>query len=434
MVTEVASPPHRRFFYGWVIVAAMSAVGALSMTFATLNFGVFIRPMGDELGIGRAVFGWCQTARMAGSGLTSPWIGGLIDRFGSRILLALAALSAGLSLIAMALIQAPWQMVAIFGVMGLMALGGPAGNLMTTVPVAKWFVRRRGRALSLVSVGPFVGGVIFVPVTQLFISQWGWRGAWIALAALGAGLIIPMALIFVRRQPEDMGLAPDGLPLASSEEGSPATPRQGRPALSYEEASWTLAQARRSPVFWRLTAAFVLAMFALGAIGLHRIPNFMDKGLDPGLVALAMSLDAAAGGVSTFAMGFMAERISARFLGFGAFLVLTGAMVLTIVGDTPLLLFLAMGTFGVGVGGMMLLQSYLWAEYFGRASLGRILGFVTPITLIFSGLAGPLAGYVRDRTGSYDPIWWPSVGLLVLAAAIILFTPKPRKPGPSLQS
>lgn len=434
MVTQVAAPSRRRFFYGWVIVAVMSAVGGLSMTFATLNFGVFIRPMGDELGIGRAVFGWSQTARMAAGGLTSPWLGGLIDRIGSRTLLALAALSAGLSLIAMAFIQAPWQMVAVFGVMGLIALGGPAGNLLTTVPVAKWFVQKRGRALSLVSVGPFVGGVIFVPVTQLFISQWGWRGAWIALATLGTGLIIPMALIFVRRQPEDMGLAPDGLPLAASEETGSPTPQKGRPALRYEEASWTLQEARRSLAFWRVTAAFTLAMFALGSIGLHRFPNFMDKGLDPGLVALAASLDAAAGGISTFAMGFVAERIPARFLGFGAFLVLTGAMMLTIVGDTPLLLFLAMGAFGVGVGGVVLLQSYLWAEYFGRASLGSIRGFVTPVTLIFSGLAGPLAGYVRDGTGSYDPIWWPCVGLLVLAATLILFTPKPRKPGPSPQS
>ena len=428
--TKAATPPHRRFFYGWVIVGVMSLVGALSMTLATLNFVVFIRPMGNELHIGRAMFGWSQTARTVTGAFTSPWIGRFVDRLGSRYLLAAAALLVGLSLVAMAFITAAWQMVALFAVMGVLALGGPAGNLLTTVPIAKWFVRKRGLAMALVGVGPFLGGVIFVPISQLFITDLGWRHAWIALAAIGMAGIIPLTLLFVRRQPEDMGQAPDGDPPRNS---APAeNPSQAATtSVVVEETSWTLAEARRSPVFWRLVAAFSLAMFALGSIGLHRVPNFMDKGLDPGLVALATSLDAAGGGASTFLMGFVADRMQARHLGLFSFTVLTVAMVLTILGDTPLLLFLAMGSFGVGIGGLVLLQNYLWPQYFGRGHLGSIRGFITPITLLWSGISGPLAGYVKDIWGSYDSIWWVCVAMMALATLLIFSTSKPvKRPDP----
>ena len=86
-------------FYGWVIVAVMAATGAVSMGMGSLNFGLFIKPMGDELGIGRAAFGWAQTARQGASSATSPLIGWLLDRYGSRVMLPVAALATGGALI-----------------------------------------------------------------------------------------------------------------------------------------------------------------------------------------------------------------------------------------------------------------------------------------------------------------------------------------------
>ncbi len=75
---EQVSPAPRpaRFFYGWVIVAVMGAVGALSMALGSLNFGLFIKPMGDELGVGRATFGWAQSSRQIASAFTAPVVGG----------------------------------------------------------------------------------------------------------------------------------------------------------------------------------------------------------------------------------------------------------------------------------------------------------------------------------------------------------------------
>ena len=108
-----------KYFYGWVIVVVMAITGAVSMGMGSLNFGLFIKPMGDELGIGRAAFGWAQTARMGASSATSPLIGWLIDRYGSRVMLPLAALATGGALIGLAYVTTSWHLVVLFVVMGL---------------------------------------------------------------------------------------------------------------------------------------------------------------------------------------------------------------------------------------------------------------------------------------------------------------------------
>jgi MFS transporter, OFA family, oxalate/formate antiporter len=398
-------------------VAVMGALGALSMALGGLNFGLFIKPMGDDLGVGRAVFGWSQSARSIASAATAPLIGGLIDRFGARVLLAVAAAMTGVALIGLGSVTAGWQIIALYALMGVVGMSGP-GSLVTTVPVTKWFVRRRGLALSMMSLGVPVGGLLFVPLTQILIDAVGWRQAWVILALLGAGLILPLALVFVRREPEDMGLLPDGGPVA--------TPTGlGLTVVLPDERSWTRAEAMRSGAFWRLVVAFSIVQMAISSVGVHRIASFMDRGLDPRLISYATALDAAASGVSTFAMGFVIQRIPARFVGAGGFLMLAFASALTIAAADHPTMFVSMISFGTGIGVLGLMNNYLWADYFGRQHLGAIRGAVTPIMLGCSSIGAPVAGYVRDATGDYGLVWTVSTVLMVLGALTIGLTPPP---------
>ena len=412
-----------KFFYGWVIVGVMAAAGAANMAMATLNFGLFIKPMGDDLGIGRSMFGWAQTALQVATSATSPLIGRLIDRFGARVLLPAGAAFTGAAIMGLAFIHHGWQLVMVFALMGLAGLSGP-GAMMTSVPVMKWFVRNRGKAVAFMSLGIPAGALIFVPLTQIFIDSWGWREAWTGLAIIGVCMIVPLAIIFVRRQPEDMGLLPDGAPSPGGLAGKGAAVH----VRAAEEVSWTAREVTRSRTFWRLVAIFTAVMLATGIIGVHRIPAFMDRGLDARLISYATALDAVCAGASTFALGFLVTKVPARYLGAAGFVALGIASVLTIYANTILLMALSMAIFGLGIGGMMFLQNFMWADYFGRTNLGSIRGIVTPITLIIGGIGAPVAGYVRDATGSYNSIWWAGVCLMLLGAIAMVLTAPPRKP------
>jgi MFS family permease len=414
-----------KLFYGWVVVAVLAVAGAANMAMATLNYGLFIKPMGDDLGIGRATFGLAQTTRQVATAATSPLIGGLLDRFGARVMLAVAAVVTGGALIALGFVDRGWQLVLLFALMGLVGLSGP-GALVTSVPVAKWFVRQRGKAMSFVALGIPVGAVIFIPLTQLFIDLLGWRAAWILLGAIGAGMIVPLSLILMRRQPEDLGLRPDG---DATPPPSPGIERGGSATHSWlAEREWTRREALRSVTFWQLTFTFSLVMLALGSVGVHRIPHFMDRGLDARLVAYATALDAVAAGISSFVMGLLADRVPARFLGVAGFLLIAAGILFTTLAASVGVMFLAMITFGAGIGGLMLIQNYVWADYFGRQHLGSIRGVVTPITLIVGGIGAPLAGYIRDATGSYTGIWLVGIALFIVGAIVLAVTPPPVSP------
>ena len=409
------------FYYGWMIVIVMASAGAVSMAMGSLNFGLFIKPMGDELGIGRAYFGWAQTARQVSSSVTSPTVGWLLDRFGSRILLPVAAIVTGGAMITLAFISSNWHLVALFAVMGLVGMSGP-GALVTSVPILKWFVRRRGAAVAFVGLGIPVGAMIFVPLTQYFIDAWGWRTAWIVLAILGISIIVPLSLVFLRRRPEDMDLLPDGLPLRANTVNAVDTSDEPHEGL---EISWTARDAMRTLPFWSLVVVFSMVALAIGTVAVHRIAAFMDRGLDPTLVSIATAFDAVCAGVATFAFGMLVRWVSVRILGAIGFCLLGLASVMTIYADYTSLMFVSMAVFGLGIGGMMFLQNFVWADYFGREFVGSIRGVVAPITLTVGGIGPPLAGYVRDWTGSYNPVWWGGVCLMFLAALVILATKAP---------
>ena len=144
MTTVHEKQPHtRRFFYGWVIVATMFAVNFSTMATGTLNYGMFVLPMQNELALSRATFGWMQTTRRLSAGALSFAVGWLIDRYGPRVYIPVAALMIGGCLILVGMSSHAWQFIVLFSLVGVSGLAAPNG-LVTSVPVAKWFVRKRG--------------------------------------------------------------------------------------------------------------------------------------------------------------------------------------------------------------------------------------------------------------------------------------------------
>ena len=194
------------------------------------------------------------------------------------------------------------------------------------------------------------------------------------------------------------------------------------------EVSWSLSEAVRTTTLWKLVLVFSSVSLAIGTVALHRIADFMDRGLDPAVISLATAFDAVCAGAATFTFGMLVKHVPARILGAAGSVGLATANVLTIYADNLLIMFASMAIFGLGIGGMMFLQNFIWADYFGRESVGSIRGLVNPINLVVGGLGAPAAGYIRDIWGTYDPAWWAGVGLMVFAALLTLSTSAPGRP------
>jgi sugar phosphate permease len=412
-------PRTPRFFYGWTVVATLLIVNVGIYTTGNFAFGLYIIPMTADLGMSRGLVGWVQTGRLVAGGIASVFIGRLLDRYGSRVLIPIAGTVSGLAVIGLGLIDSTWQFFVLFAIIGLTGLTAP-GNLLTSVPVAKWFVRRRGLAIAISATGLTLGGAISPPASQFFIDTWGWRTSWMISGVAAMVLIVPIALLFLRRQPEDMGLLPDGDTAPSSASGSEVR--------FAEEPVWTAKQALRTPALWRLSFAFMMLGFSMGGFLVNRAPYWTDQGIDPGLVSLSFTADSVTFGIMILLTGVLVQRFPVRYLS-AAGLALQGlSLGGMLLWDSTFYLFFSSCVLGVSAGMNIVIQSYIWALYYGRASLGTIRGIVMPASLIGNGLGAPAIGFIYDQTGSYTLAWWLLLAMFFTAALVVLTALPPRHP------
>lgn len=398
------------------MVSALSVAGGFTMSMGIGNFGVFIGPMSHDLGIGNTPFGLGLTARMLGFAVSGPVIGRLLDRYGTRGPLSIAVAVFGGSVASLALIDEGWQLVSLLFFMGLLGFWG-SSTLYFTVMASQWFIRKRGKALSVMFVGFPVGIAVSVPVSQAMVDALGWRTAWAVLGVVGATAVLLIAQLVLRSRPEEMGLAPDGTTEAADAGGAP------EPDV---EHSWTVHDAVRTGAFWRLGASFGTIMLGMTAIGLFWVPYFISLGFSAERAAWALAVYALSqAGMSVLLAPFV-DRVQPRFLallGFGSFI---ASFLLMIQSEVMWQMFATAFLGGAGVGAGMLLQAHMWPGYFGRKHIGAIRGAAMPLTLAFSGTGSAATGMIFDATNSYVAAWLIAIGLLVIGGMLMALTPKPR--------
>lgn len=386
--------------------------------------GLFIKPMSESLGWSRGVISGALSLRSMAGALSAPYLGPKIDTWGPRPLMLVGAVTAGLATASLSIVTELWQFYVLYGIIGAVALMG-IGSLVTGTSVSKWFVRHRGRALGLADLGTAVGIILLIPVIQLLISSIGWQGTWVALGILTTAIMIPAALL-LRRQPEDYGLQPDGLPQDNS---SPEANGNSSNSAPTPEPEWTRSQAIRTPAFWLLILAFNVGGLGVSGVLAHQLPYITDRGFSETQAALTLSVWAFFSGASRVGFGFLAERVHARYLimvvmvgsGIGVWLLLWLANLWV--------LYLFAVVYGLFRGAYVLMMTLVWADYFGRRFLGSIRGIVTPFTLI-SQAGGPmLAGFLFDIRGNYIMAMQVFIGCYFLAGLLAyLAKPPPTMP------
>jgi len=400
-------------------------VGAVTAGTGIINLGFFVRPMGEELGIGNATFGWAQTARLAGFALFGMLAGSHVDTHGARLLLAATGVITALAMVGLASVTAGWQFIALFFVLGLVGMQGMGGGLYVTVAVARWFVQKRGRALSVAQLGLPLGIFVFPPLSQWLIDEVGWRDTWLILGLAAAGVMIVVALAVVRREPQDMGLLPDGAAEPGIVRDTATRPKAHERRWESAEHSWEMGEALRSGAFWRLTVVDGLRMFSLGTLGFYRIPFFEERGLDPHLIAFALSFEAFAAGFGALPMGWAVDRFQPRYVAaFSTFLMLPTFLITAAVSE-GWHMFVATSLFGMAAATYGVIQGAMWPSYFGGGHIGSIRGASMPLTLALSAMGPPLTGMIKDVTGSYMAAWGIGAAASELAILLLLLTPRP---------
>ena len=240
------------FFYGWIIVAVTFVTMAIGVN-ARTSFSLFFPPIIDEFGWERGVTAGAFSFGFVVSGVISPLIGRMMDRFGPRAVMELGvALMAGGLLLAPLTTQ-PWHLYLTIGVMvgaGSVCLGYSGQSLF----LPNWFIRRRGLAIGIAFAGVGIGSVTLLPWVQLMIEQTGWRTACTAMGIMVLVVLAPINLL-LRKRPEDIGLLPDGdaAPSATS-----AKPVSNIVDPVWAGTDWTLRRALRTARFWWICARLFL--------------------------------------------------------------------------------------------------------------------------------------------------------------------------------
>lgn len=408
-----------RLYYGWVIVIIAIVGGAFTSGAGVWGPSVFVTPMSEELGWSRSAFFGAFTVRALVAGALAPVLGPLQDtQNGPRLLMIVSAVTLGGSLVLLRYVDNLWFFYLVFG--GLGAISSVAlGGMVTNAIVPKWFIRKRGRAMGLASIGTAMGPLLFPISVQAIVSTVGWRDGWLVLGLVTLAVLIPLSFL-IRTKPEDMGLIPDG-----EESMSTGVMKTTIPPIS--EESYSRREAIGTPTFWLLAISFSLATLSMGGFFANWLPYFQDIGF----TAAVGSLAAVAYGIGSISVrlvwGLLSERYSVRhLLVIQAFL--TAASVfffLHISGPTTLVM--AGGFHGLAVGGFFIMRPLIIANYFGRRHLGAVNSLFRPLTTITSSLSPLLIAGLFDVYGSYV---WAFTGVLaswLLVGAIVGFAKPPRK-------
>jgi sugar phosphate permease len=398
--------------YAWIVAGVTFVVGLLTAGVRAAP-GVLIVPLEQEFDWSRATISFAIGINLLLYGLVGPFAAAVMDRFGVRRTMTLAlALTAAAVALSPAMRQA-WQLVLLWGVV-VGAGTGVIGAFLSAYIAARWFRRRQGLVVGLLTAANAAGQLVFLPNLAELVTHFGWRTMSLVLASTVV-VFVPLVVLLMRDRPSDLGLTPYG------GEGEPKTEAvpQGNPLVVAFRALGSGAGKRD---FWLIAGGyFVCGATTNGLIGTHLIPACVDHGLSE--VAGAGLL--AAAGVFSFLGGTLSGWLSDRWD--------NRVLLAWYYGLRGLALMYLPFAFGMSIYGLPLFAVFygldwiasvpptvrLLSRVVGAEKTGIMVAWITVIHQIGGALAAYLGGVSRGAFGTYLEAFMLS-GLLLLGAAVMV--------------
>jgi MFS family permease len=384
---------HPKFFYGWWIIV-VAGIG-LCLGYAPIivfSFGVFIKPLAQDLHSDRASISLAFTLANLIQSVSSPLAGRLTDRFGTRkVILVSTAIFASLLVSSHLLSATLWNIYVFYGLLGF--VGSGSGPIPYVKVISRWFDRHRGLALGLSMLGIGSGAIIMPILAQRLIAALGWRSTYTIIGLFVLVVSMPAVAVFLKESPEEIGLLPDGAILAAH-----ATEKQNR------EEGMTWRDARRNRAFWLMVGAFFLVGASVHGCVIHLVPMLSDQGVSSNRVALATSFLGSALLIGRVCSGYLLDRFFAPRVAMCLFGAAACGIALLRTGADSGLVFPAVLLIGLGIGAEVDIIAYLVGRYFGLRAFGEIYGYAFA-SYVLAGALGPwLMGVGFDRFASYGSI------------------------------
>lgn len=412
-----------KLFYGWyiVIVAFFGHFMATGMAFYIFN--AFINPLCETRNWSRTEINAAPSIGFLISILATFALGFVIKRFGTKWLMTIGAIVAGLSFAVLGMVHNIWLFYLVFAFisLGAAAISGIVANTM----VSNWFVLKRGKALGIANSGISFSGVFLPYAAMIIIVKTNIETAFLIIGLM-LSILAPVAWLVVREYPESYGLRPDGIQQQEGKERQDGSVySQSRLTEENGEPEWTLARLIRVGAFWKIGIAYGLVAMCAGSIMFQLAPRFIEIGFDRRQAMLMLALTALLGTCGKYVWGILCDYFEARR-------VVALSMVLTAMGvlfglfsDSRLALMLFIICFGFSMGGTMSTHPIITADLFGRDSFAAVYKFLF-LFMALETIGFIIMGLSFDFTGSYNTAFIFYIVTCTIAAGLVISIKRPK--------
>jgi len=403
----MASHTDQELTQRWPLIMA-TCIGIMSASFVLpyYSIGALVAPVTEEFGWSRAQF---QAAILFSSGLgalTSPIVGWLNDKYGSRRVALPSLIGLGIGLLAASQIEGElWMLFLAYGMMAI--LGAGTIPVTWTRAIATSFFKRRGFALGLALTGTGICASVAPHYTIWLSDQFGWRGAYIGLALIP--IVIAWPTLYFLFKP---------LETADAEEQPTESASEFASAI---QTGLTLGEAVRGYRFWVLLLSILFAYQGFSGMLANLVPSLTDDGLSREAAATVQSVFGISILVGRVLVGYAIDRFWAPgvtaiclALPAGGAALLYGPQSFEIAAFSAFLI-------GFAAGAELDLMAFLAARYFGLAHYAKIYSILYATLAFCSGTAPMVFASVYDNTGSYDLGYVIATALFLVSVVMILF-------------
>ena len=393
-------------FYGWRITATFAV-----MVFASAGIrhavGPFLKPMVADLQVDRASFSLVIALGLFLYGAFMPLIGALVDRVGARLVTTAGCVVLAAALVLTAYCRTIWELAAVYGVLAAIGLAA-TGPVVANAVVSRWFIARRGTAVSLLGSAAMAGMSLMVPTVAWLIVRFGWRTAYIVIGVFVLTCLLPLCLLVIRDSPEALGLEPDG-----------AVRTATAPPLTVTRTP--IGVAATTVAFWQLCGSFMTCGFSMSLLSSHGVPMLTDHGYTPLFASWTFGVLGGGSIFFTLLLGPASDRFGRRPVLaaiYGGRALVFAALFL--IRDQPTVMLAVAFLGGLTLAGSMSMTSALTADIYGRFSVGTILGAIFLVHQTGAAIGSWSAGVVFEATGGYGVMYVIACIVLVAAALVSL--------------